>query len=149
LLSGLVTTATPSSPPVAATTHGPPSTASVASTTAVPEVSSQNPTAVPTPSPTAPAVPSTGPTTPTPAPTAARQRSGHSGGRAPGQRTPTASTTVAPVPPGGDDPHRIDAKWTSYLPAPETGLKIFAGGLLALAVAIAGLATLAIRRRGY
>jgi hypothetical protein len=43
----------------------------------------------------------------------------------------------------------MDATWTSYLPAPETGLKIFAGGLLALVIAIGGLATLAIRRRGY
>jgi hypothetical protein len=35
------------------------------------------------------------------------------------------------------------------LPAPGTGLKIFAAGLLGLAVAIGGLAAMAIRRREY
>jgi hypothetical protein len=43
----------------------------------------------------------------------------------------------------------IHADWTSHLPAPQTGLKIFAAGLLALAIAIGGLAVLAFRQREY
>jgi hypothetical protein len=41
----------------------------------------------------------------------------------------------------------VPASWSAYLPAREMGIRIFIAGLIALAIAIAGLATVATRRR--
>jgi hypothetical protein len=72
----------------------------------------------------------------------------HDGDRPqPAQRQPSPSRTTAPGAAVDDQGPWLHGPWTSYLPGPETGLKIFAAGLLALTIAIGGLATLAIRRR--
>jgi hypothetical protein len=74
------------------------------------------------------------------------------GGADPYPRPSTLTSTpdggnVAPD--GSAAPNAGAARWTSYLPPPQVGLKIFLGGLIGLAVSISGLATLAFRRREY
>jgi hypothetical protein len=48
--------------------------------------------------------------------------------------------------PTAEDHSLIPASWAAYLPAREMGIRIFIGGLIALAIAIAGLVTVATRR---
>jgi hypothetical protein len=49
--------------------------------------------------------------------------------------------------PADDEHGLIPAGWSAYLPAREMGIRIFIAGLIALVIAIAGLATVATRRR--
>jgi hypothetical protein len=91
--------------------------------------------------------------TPTPTPSPAPVATTHTPGvYQPRDRSHPAGGIPVPTTggPGIGADHRrpgIDVAWTWYLPTPEVGFKIFAGGLIGLAMAIAGLATLAFRRR--
>ena len=57
---------------------------------------------------------------------------------------PSVATAPSPVAPSGTD---LAADGASFLPDKEMGVKIFSAGLVALAVSIGGLVTLALRRR--
>jgi hypothetical protein len=129
LLSGLITT----SPGATATpepTPAPPTSTSVTPSVATTPPATPTPTATTTPQPTSPL-------------TVQRPRRHVERNHA---RPPTKTSEPTVI---AEETSRIDAAWMSYLPGPEAGLKIFAAGLLALAISIAGLAALAIRRRRY
>jgi hypothetical protein len=113
--------------------------------------------------PTDPMAPTAGPTqttgvtpeptvtTPVPSPSAAAKLAPQ-----PPSRGDRARPGGEPVVPGSGSLAVVDnrtqemgASWTSYLPTPETGLKLFAAGVVGLFAAIGGLAAMAIRRRTY
>ena len=48
--------------------------------------------------------------------------------------------------PTAEDHSLVPASWAAYLPSREMGIPIFIGGLIALAIALAGLVTVATRR---
>jgi len=127
----------PTATPSARVTGQPTSPRPSPSRATAPATRTGSPTA--TPRPTAP----TSTAAPTPHRTSARGDVGPYG--RPSSSPPSAIGGAAD---GGGSNGRV-ADWTSYLPAPQTGMKIFLAGLIGLAVAITGLATLALRRREY
>jgi hypothetical protein len=85
-----------------------------------------------------------------PAVPASARHTSRPGGDGAYPRPSTSTSDGVPVPQDGAvSPNAGAARWTSYLPPPQVGLKIFLGGLIGLAVSITGLATLAFRRREY
>lgn len=124
-------TPTPAATPTQPATVTQPATPSpVTTTSAAPVTTSATGTPTATPNPTESLLPN-------------RPRDG--AGPGPVRREPTTSGPDSEAAAGAADHAR--STWSSLLPAPQTGLKIFAAGLLALAISIGGLAAMAIRRR--
>jgi hypothetical protein len=128
--------------PVTPTPSGPDGSPTPSATIPTAPMGSSGPTAVPPYAPATPTATASGGG-------ALAPRPGRSGidRRGTDRGQPAAPQPVAPErnrPTGG-----VGTSWMSHLPSPETGLKIFAAGLLALVVAIGGLAAMALRRREY
>jgi hypothetical protein len=113
-----------------------------------PRPASSRPTAPATSTGTSTATPQP-PATPSPAAGPTSRRTSSHGGVVPYGRPSTSTADAAAGTPDEADPAGRVPDWTSYLPAPQTGMKIFLAGLIGLAVAITGLAALALRRREY
>lgn len=127
----------------AATTQ--PATPSPTATPTQPATVTQPATPSPTTTTSAPAT--TTATTTTPSPTESLLPNRPRDGAGPVRRGPDTGGPGSAGAAGGGMADHTRSSWSSLLPAPQTGLKIFAAGLLALAVSIGGLAAMAIRRR--